>query len=150
MVVSFSSCNDERIYERNIDIEKEGWKENTNLVYIFVVEDNSQPYNLLFNARYTYTYPYYNLYIENLLYDSLGREIKTKKPPLGMDLFKPTSGEPYGSGLGDIFDYRILALSNFKFPYQGKYKMKVRQFMRQDPLPGIVSFGFRIEKTQQK
>ena len=64
-----------------------------------------------------------------------------------MDLFDPVSGKPLGEGLGDIFDHRILALSNQQFPGKGLYRFKVQQFMRQDSLPLILSVGLRVEKS---
>src|SRR5580700_3740638 len=86
------ACDKNRIYDRNIDFEKEEWKEKTALEFQFKVEDNAIPYNLLYNIRCTNTYPYYNLYIGYILTDSAGKEIK-KNIPQNMDLFNPTTGE---------------------------------------------------------
>jgi gliding motility-associated lipoprotein GldH len=64
-----------------------------------------------------------------------------------MDLFDPITGAPLGDGLGDIFDHRILAVSNQRFPENGLYRFKIQQFMRQDSLPLILSVGLRVEKA---
>ena len=55
------------------------------------------------------------------------------------------TGKPMGDGLGDLFDHKIIALKNYRFPRAGKYTFKVRQYMRQDPLPAILSMGVSVE-----
>lgn len=144
----FSSCDRSRVYEKNIDMSGQVWNADEELIFDFGIRDTSQTYNLLYNIRYTNNYPFYNLYVTHRLYDSSGYELKTIKQPQGMDLFLPTTGEPKGSGLGSISDYRILFLPDYKFPYEGSYSMKVRQYMRIDSLPGVVSFGLRVEKKE--
>ena len=58
------------------------------------------------------------------------------------------TGKPIGSGLGDIFDHKILILKGYKFPKKGTYQIKIQQFMRQNPLPDVLSFGLAIEKAE--
>ena len=55
------------------------------------------------------------------------------------------TGKPMGDGLGDLFDHKIIALKNYRFSRAGKYTFKVRQYMRQDPLPAILSMGVSVE-----
>jgi gliding motility-associated lipoprotein GldH len=57
------------------------------------------------------------------------------------------TGKPMGDGLGDLFDHKIIALKNYRFPRAGKYTFKVRQYMRQDPLPAILSMGVSVESA---
>jgi gliding motility-associated lipoprotein GldH len=143
------ACNDpKRIYEENIDIKDYEWSEKKALLYKFQIPDSSRKYALMYNVRYTNTYPFYNLYIKYFLLDSAGKEITQKLQ--GMNLFDPKTGTPYGSGVGDISDYRILGVPDFRFPYAGTYTLKVKQYMRQETLPGIVSFGIRIEDPSKE
>ena len=66
-----------------------------------------------------------------------------------MYLFDPKTGQPYGNGLGDLFDQKVHFLKNYNFPATGKYTIKVLQYMREDQaLSGIASFGIKIEKSQ--
>jgi gliding motility-associated lipoprotein GldH len=143
-----SSCDESRIYEDNIDIKDLNWEKEKSLEFDFIIEEPDQLYNLYYNIRYTNTYPYYNLFTRYFIYDSSGKEIKSIPLPDDMYLFDPKTGEPYGSGIGDIYDHRISFLKDYKFPYSGKYKARIFQYMRKDSLPGIVSFGLRIEKAQ--
>jgi len=57
-----------------------------------------------------------------------------------------TTGEPLGDGAGDIFDHQVLGLKNQVFPQNGTYTIKLQQYMRRDPLPGIMAVGVRVEK----
>jgi gliding motility-associated lipoprotein GldH len=143
IVSMISSCGDNRIYDKHFDIKNGFWNEKEELTFDFEIKDKNPKYNVLYNIRYANTYPYYNLYVHYYLMDSTGKTFSDHLQR--MDLFRPTTGEPLGKGLGDLYDRRILAIPNFAFPYSGKYKMKVKQYMRQNQLPGITSFGISIE-----
>ncbi len=80
--------------------------------------------------------------------DSSGKFLNKKLQ--GMDLFKPITGIPFGSGMGSKKDYLIISEDNYKFPYAGKYTFKLKQYMRQENIPGISAVGFRIEKIASK
>lgn len=141
------SCDDKRVYETNNDIENSHWKKKDTLRFDFTIEDANLPHNLYYNVRYTNTYPFYNLFTKYFLSDSTGQIIKSPAIPEDMYLFDPKTGEPYGKGLGDIYDQRISFLKDFKFPHSGNYALKVLQYMRNDSLPGVASFGIRVEKA---
>jgi gliding motility-associated lipoprotein GldH len=142
-------CSDGRIYDTHIDIENALWPENKELIYEFEVKDNQAAYNVIYNIRYTNTYPYYNLYVHYYLADSTGKALRDHQ--LHMDLFDSKTGKPLGKGLGDLFDGSFLNedLKAYKFPYAGKYKMKLKQYMRQSQLQGISSVGVKVEKVIQ-
>ena len=144
------SCNDNRVYEKNIDIES-AWNKKDTLSFEFEISDANSKYNLFYTIRYSNSYPYYNLFTKYFLYDISGILIKYPQIPEDMYLFDPKTGEPYGKGLGDIFDQKVSFLKDFKFPVPGKYKIKVLQYMREDQaLSGIQSFGIRVEKAENK
>jgi gliding motility-associated lipoprotein GldH len=146
-LLSLAGCSDNRIYDTHIDLENALWPENKALNYDFEVKDNKQAYNVIYNIRYANTYPYYNLYLHYYLTDSTGKTLRDHQ--IHMDLFDPKTGKPLGKGLGDLFDGTFLNqdLKNYKFPYAGKYKMKLRQYMRQSQLQGISSVGVRVERV---
>jgi gliding motility-associated lipoprotein GldH len=64
-----------------------------------------------------------------------------------LTLLDPKTGKPLGKGLGDIFDHQIVALPNYRFQKSGTYTIKLKQYMRQDPLPDVMSVGVRVEKA---
>jgi len=57
-------------------------------------------------------------------------------------------GEWLGSGVGDIFDFKVPVKKNIRFPLGGKYQFIFEQGMRSDPLPMVLDFGFEIEKSK--
>ena len=119
------------------------WLADSTAEFVFEVKNSETEYNLYYNIRNSLSYPYHNLYIRHTLEDSLGNMLGSALQ--NMDLFDPVTGRPLGEGLGDIFDHRILAVSNQKFPKSGWYRFKMQQFMRQDSLPLILSVGLRVE-----
>ena len=141
------TCTDPgRVYENNIDFKQNLWLADSIALFEFEITDADSEYNLYYNVRNSISYPYHNLYVQYTLEDSIGN-IQSKALQ-NMDLFDPVSGKPLGSGLGDIFDHRILAIPNYQFQEPGWYRFKIQQFMRQDSLPLILSVGLRVEKSE--
>lgn len=140
-----TSCNQQKVYEKNVEINDGAWRETQVLDFDFTIEDASKEYNVYYNIRYNQEYPNYNLYVKHSLSDTTGNLLHSTLQ--GMDLFKPTSGVAYGSGFAGNFDYKVLVIPKYRFPHPGKYFVKVRQYMRQNPLTGITAFGIGIEKN---
>ena len=63
-----------------------------------------------------------------------------------MFLMDAKTGRPLGSGIGDIYDHQFELLHDLKFNAAGTYKIILKQYMRKDPLPGILAVGIRVEK----
>lgn len=146
LILSLASCDPDRVFEKNQDIENTSWKKEDTVSFEFEIPDSTLSYNLYYTVRYNNTYPKYNLFTRYFLYDSSHHLLKTPKLPEDMYLFDIKTGRPYGKGLGDVFDQKISFLKDYRFPYQGKYQLKVVQYMR-DPISGILSFGLRVEKS---
>ena len=147
LILPFACTNSNRIYEQNIDLSDNFWLADSVLHFEFEITEADKDYNLYYTIRNSISYPYHNLYVQFTLEDSVGNALS--KALQNMDLFDPITGSPLGDGLGDIFDHRILAVSNQHFPKNGYYRFKIQQFMRQDTLPLILSVGLRIEKSQE-
>jgi len=49
--------------------------------------------------------------------------------------------------MDDIFDHRIRITKSPQKLKAGKYTFKLKQIMREDPLPAILNTGIRIEKV---
>lgn len=141
----FSSCDANRQFEENQDIPESQWPIALTPTFTFEITDTTQQYNVFFNVRNAIQYPFYNLYLRHYLIGPDGKQISSALHE--MFLMDPKTGEPKGSGAGDIFDHRFRALKNIRFPKAGQYQLKVNQYMRQDPLPGIMAIGVRVEKV---
>jgi gliding motility-associated lipoprotein GldH len=144
----FFACDPDRLYERNQDLENYQWYIDTIPAFGFTIDNAAVPYNVYYNIRNASMYPYYNLYVTYYLSDSTGKIISSRLQEL--TLMDQKTGKPLGDGMGDIFDHRIQSLENFKFPHPGNYTFKVKQYMRKDPLPGIMSVGVRVEKAADR
>lgn len=140
------SCQDEaRVYEYNYVMSQNNWAIDTIPSFSFEIDQPQKEYNVYVNIRNTIGYPYYNLFVNYQLCDSLG--IKLKGQQIEMMLLDPKTGRPLGKGVGDLFFHQFPVLNNYSFPYKGKYKIKVIQYMRINPLPEIMSAGVRVEEV---
>lgn len=143
-----AGCDPDRVYEQNYIIEDNKWYIDTIPSFTFTIEDTTQPYNIYYNVRNAVSYPYYNLYVTYYLLDSQGNQLSARLQELM--LMDAKTGKPLGDGLGDIFDHQILSLQNYKFKQKGDYTFKIKQYMRQDPLPDIMSIGIRVEEANDQ
>jgi gliding motility-associated lipoprotein GldH len=143
----FIACDDSRVYEKNEDFDDRAWVDTVKPEFEFQITDTLQRYNIYCNIRNSVSYPYSRLFVTYYLQDSAGKVQQTKL--IDHLLFDPKTGEPHGtSGLGDIYDHRALMIQSHRFPYIGKHKIRLEQFMRADTLSGIMAVGIRVERAQ--
>ncbi|MEO8147313.1 MAG: gliding motility lipoprotein GldH [Bacteroidia bacterium] len=141
---ALTCCDKERVFEQNQKINDRSWSENNPLVFNVDIKDTASYYNMYINIRNADTYRFSNLYI-----------FMTTKLPMNQ-IEKDTlqlvlandEGKWLGSGLGDIFESRILFKEKIKFINSGNYQFTMQQAMRLNPLPGILDVGIRVEKVK--
>lgn len=143
LVIMQFSCDDKRVFEEYADFDQKFWLADSTPNFQFDIDDTEKTYNLYLNIRNTNTYPYHNLYVKYVLQDSSGNNIKEEL--VNKTLYNEKTGEPYGSGLGDIYSHQFLLAENLTFNESGMYRVTLQQYMRQDTLSGIVSAGVRLE-----
>lgn len=144
--IFLSSCDTNTILKDNYDIPEAKWFIRDSPSFTFEVTDIEATYNVFYNVRNNRNYLYHNLYLTHYLTAPDGKIIHQHLDEIV--LFDPITGKPSGEGLGDIYDHKVLAFKDFKFSEKGKYKIKLSQYMRQNPLLDIVSAGFSIEKNK--
>ena len=143
--LGLSGCDGSRVFEEKITFSNLYWHKDNVATFNFEIEDTDAAYNLFYTIRNSSTYPYYNLYVNYDLRDSVGQAVKQDLQE--MVLFDSKTGKPKGSGSGDLFDHKIPVLENLRFENKGAYRLKLTQYMRLDSLPDIASIGLRIEKA---
>jgi len=150
--VLLTACDPNRVYEENVDLKSPSgdpyvWDVQQRPAFTFNIADASAPYDVYFNVRNASGYSFYNLYIKHTLTGPTGHPVG---PALlhQLVLMNPKTGEPLGSGAGDIFDHEFLALRHVRFPKAGQYKLTLEQYMRQNQLPGIMDVGIRVQKVK--
>ena len=141
--VSFISCDSDRVYEDFNDMEEAFWHLDSIQTFTFEIEDSDTSYNLLATFRNASSYPFYNLYFQYTLKDSLEKILSQQLKQV--DLFDPKTGKPNGSGLGDLFDHSFVLEEAYQFENRGTYALSFKQYMRRDTLPFILSVGARVE-----
>lgn len=142
------SCTDPAIVtEIKIDAPNNYWAHQSHMDFPFEITDTKATYKVFYQMRYDNDYPYYNLWVNRILLDEQGNMISKKLQ--GMDLFHAASGEPYGAGFGNYFDYKILSDSAQRFTKPGKYTLRIEQNMRTDTLKGIASVGIEIIQNKK-
>ena len=137
------SCDSSRVYEDYNDMETSFWHLDSMQRFDFIIEDTTQTYNLYATFRNASSYPYYNIYFNYSLVDS--NQLVLTDELREYHLFDPKTGEPFGSGLGDLFDHRVVLEEAITFEHTGSYVIQLQQQMRMDTLPFILSVGARVE-----
>ena len=144
LLCGLTSCDPNRVFEQNTDFPKYSWDVQQKPAFTFAITDTTARYDVFFNVRYASAYGFYNLYLKHTLTGPAG----PAGPPLlhQMLLMDPKTGEPKGSGTGDIYDIQLLALPNQHFAKAGNYTLTLEQYMRQDQLPGLMAVGVRVAR----
>ena len=146
LLLVLSSCNKNRVFEKNNDLPDNSWKIADVQKFEFEIKDTSKKYNIYFNVRNAVFYEYYNLYVKHTLTGPDGKEVSANLHEIF--LMDKKTGKPLGEGAGDIFDHQTLALKNQQFSQPGKYTITLQQYMRRDPLPGIMAVGVRVDEQE--
>lgn len=149
LITSFLiSCDTKTIYKAHEDIKDGLWYISNSPTFKVEVRDTTQQFNLYYLVRNSIEYPYYNLYVTHRIYDPDGNFVSGNLEEIYLS--DETTGKPFGSGLGDLFDHKVRFRKNYTFPKSGVYTITVGQSMRQNPLPSIISVGLSVEKTKDK
>ena len=145
VVILMYACNSNRIYERNVKFSDRIWNKDSAAVFKFEITDINTDYTFYFNLRNTILYPYQNIYLTYSMEDTLGNVYDSDLT--NINLFDSKTGRPYGNGMGDIFDHQYMVIEDYQFNNPGTYLFRIKQYMRMDSLPEIMSVGLRIERS---
>ncbi len=139
-----AGCKQNELYERLEPVPGGEWKSSFVPSFTFDISDTTALYNVYVSIRHNNDYAYNNIWLESSLQlpgDSL------LKQKLDLTLASPTGW--VGMGMDDIFEARIpVTKQPSSFPKKGPVTFTLKQIMRQDPLPGILQVGMRIEKDR--
>jgi len=144
LVLLLSSCDPARVYEQNIDLPENNWAIDNAPVFEFEVTEPQQKHAIFVNVRYNLQYDFYNLYLKHELTGPDGKKVSEKLHEVL--LMDAKTGQPTGKGSSDTFDLQQLILDDVTFEKPGKYKLKITQYMRRDPLQHVEAIGVRVAK----
>lgn len=64
LAISFSSCEQTRVFDKNVSLDKKGWYYGEAKSFDVEILDTTMAYNLYINVRHTDEYPYNNLWLK--------------------------------------------------------------------------------------
>lgn len=137
------SCNSNIVYSKYKSFDENEWLIKDKAIFDIEIKDTFSLNNISLMVRHADSYEYKNLFLfvtskypdGRILIDTMEIILANKK------------GEWLGSGLGDIYDFKVPIKKNIRFAKSGKYQFIFEQGMRVNPLPLIMDFGFEIEKS---
>lgn len=138
------SCNKNIVFSEYKNFENNEWAAKNKAKFDLEITDTQTLNNIYLMIRHTEAYPYKNIFLFVTTSYPDGKILTdTMEVVLAND-----KGEWLGSGMGDLYDFKVPIKRNVRFPLGGKYQFQFEQGMRQDPLPMIMDFGFEIEKSK--
>lgn len=139
-----TSCDNTHVFEQSQAIEQANWNANQPINFEFDIQDTVSFHNFYVTLRNQESYAYSNIFLFVSLEFPNGKlSIDTINCPLA-----DAEGHWLGSGLGDLYDNRIIFKERKKFPMAGHYRISIQQAMRTENLEGIADVGFRLSKLQ--
>ncbi len=144
LMIMMVSCNKNIVYSEYRKFKDYEWFAKDKAVFEVEIKDTQSLNNISLMIRHADSYPFNNIFLfvttkypdGKVLTDTMEVVLANKK------------GEWQGSGVGDIFDFKVPVKKNVRFAQAGKYEFSFEQGMRTDPLPLIMDFGIEIEKSE--
>ncbi|MCV9388048.1 gliding motility lipoprotein GldH [Reichenbachiella ulvae] len=146
VAIALYSCSGGTLIDQSQDMSEGVWHVDSLASFDYVIEDTTLKYDISYLVRYAVDYPYYNLYVTYYLEDSVGNILNSQQQEL--ILFDKTTGQPLGTGLGDLYDREVKIFEDYTFDQTMKYHFKVKHYMRMQELPGILSFGLKVTENE--
>ncbi|MBS1742625.1 MAG: gliding motility lipoprotein GldH [Bacteroidetes bacterium] len=137
-----SACKQIDVYEKTTTIPQYKWDRSFPATGTFTISDTNTAYNIYIVMRHTDSYNYNNIWL-NVGLQSPGDTMYFQK--VEMQLADDQHGWE-GTGMNDIWEVRKLVNGQAKrFIRNGEYHFSISQIMRDNPLPGIMNVGLRVE-----
>lgn len=144
LITALYGCRHVDLYERLQNIEKAAWSEQQTPSFTFDITDTVASYNVYVVVRHTNQYGYRNVWL-NVGLQQPGDTLRQQ--PFEVQL--AAADNWLGTGMDDIFEHRALLFSRpVHFNKAGPITFTLQHIMRQDPLPGIMQIGIRVEPVR--
>lgn len=144
LLVFLSSCDPNRIYEKNIRVSPNGWSVGEKVLFEAPIIDSVVLCNFYINLRHTEDYKFSNLYLFIDTYVPQGQHARDTIELILAD----KTGKWYGEGFGKIKEYQVLIRQGVVFPVTGVYNIAIQHGMRETELQGIEDVGIRFERMK--
>lgn len=145
LLFSFTACDNQRVYEKWVDVEDFVWSQDSSYVFEFDITDSLALYNVNFGLRHLNQYPYQNIWLlstlegpDSLVYSDTIQYVLADE-----------HGMWYGKRSAGINNYVKRMYSALPFIHTGHYKITLSHGMREQLLTGVSGVGVRIENYEQ-
>ncbi len=145
-----TSCGTSPYYQKQAGIPGAAWSHDFQPEFELEIPDSSHQYITYIIVRHGADYPFSNLWLEMSVQgpdEAVFEEGRRLEVPLA-----DVTGKWLANGLSGIWEHRIPiyrgAAPDYSHP--GTYKIKLKQIMRQDPLPAVINIGIRVERINKE
>lgn len=143
IILFIISCKNHVVFEQYENVEKNGWKANSPMIFEVPVQDTSLVYNVYIHLRNTGEYPWRNIYF----FVNTESPTEAQVADTVQYYLADEKGKWYGKGWGQVWSHMLPYRMNVKFPYPGIYTFTLKHGMRKDSLPSILDAGIILEKV---
>lgn len=141
-----AGCKQVALYERLQNIPKAAWSEDKVPSFSFEITDTITAYNVFVVIRHTNQYPYRNIWL-NVGLQQPGDTARHQH----FELQLAATDKWLGTGMDDIYEHRARLFNQpVHFSKSGTVIFTMQHIMRQNPLPGIMQAGIRVEPVGMK
>lgn len=139
-----TGCTTIGVYEKTQAFADQTWASANRLNFSFDITDTAAGYNVFVVLRHTDAYRYNNIYLNVTSINPGDSAITTRQ-----NLTLANNSGWLGTAMDDIIEHRIAINRSALKLKKGKYQVMLQQIMRDDPLPGMLNAGIRVEKAVQ-
>ena len=141
-ILFITSCTTIDVFEKSKSFSDQSWNSNDTASFSFEITDTTSFYNFYMILRHTEKYPYKNIWL------SLNVISPKDTSTFKREFTLADNSKWLGSTVDDITDHRIIFNPQPIKLKRGNYSFTLKQIMREDPLPFILSAGIRVQKVQ--
>ena len=137
-------CIPSNTFEKNLPIKNHRWQADDIKGFVFDINDTTSQYLMYAMIRHTDGYNWNNIWLD---VEMIKPDKTTTKQKVELPLAE-TTGRWTGKGMDEVYEHKI-RLSGYpttKFDQSGRYTIKLKQVMRENPLKEIMSIGIRLER----
>jgi gliding motility-associated lipoprotein GldH len=148
-VTILTSCGTSPYYQKQQGIPGAAWSRDFQPEFEIIIPDSSYQYITYIIVRHGADYPFSNLWVDMSIKNPGSNKFETGRK-LEIPLADVT-GKWLAKGHSDIWEHRIPIHSKSApdFLKAGTYTIKLKQIMRQDPLPAVINMGIRVERVHK-
>ncbi len=139
------SCRPVELYERQKNIPDGKWDWDEKLLYTLTIPDSATDYNIYAVIRHSASYPYRNIWLRIGLQGPGSDSVSFQN----FNIPLASNDQWLGAGMNDVYERRVKLFGQpVRFQHTGQVLFSMQHIMREDPLPGLLQAGIRIEPAR--